>query len=516
MTELKDDFDFNTLDPDRWENLCFALIHTKNPLVRTVNGHGGDEGIDAYVGPFEAPAIIYQFKFFKGSLGKTQVKQVRDSLDAALAKRRDFKWILMCSKNPTPEAMRALDALKDEHSDMDIEYHFAAEIAAMLIACPKVRKEFYPNIQDQLEAISLQAGNKPIDMIRNGTKRLNDVVCDDRLQTTVITDGITTTMVYTVKPGITEKISLSNVKAKSKAGFAALKALQREGKPFTLSPDDIDFKPLIPLPDDEGECVSVSAFSTPDEHPSSLLLYAGDANTSAPLYVTLKTVRLGTEIGVRSNADQEECPIKIELEYPIPVNGKTVRATDFRVNLTPRYEGHTVKAAIKGARFLAELAKSRRLGLCSPYGDPEDTTYCTLADLDVGDTWERQVVFFEALLRVCQFFGIDPVLDGSYRAEDFFDGLAYFTKKLDMKDRSWQGTLSFTLVDYKKDTLHSPEEDCAFVIDETPFIDICGIHCEARVRYASKGKLKSKEKDGGLVCDIVGEHTIYMDRVLPE
>lgn len=516
MTELKDDFNFNTLDPDRWENLCFALIHTKNPFVRTVNGHGGDEGIDAYVGSFEAPAVIYQFKFFKGSLGKTQVKQVRDSLDAALAKRRDFKWILMCSKDPTPEAMRALDALKDEHSDMSIEYHFAAEIAAMLIACSKVRKEFYPNIQDQLEAISLQAGNKPIEMIRNGAKRLNDVVCDDRLQATVITDGNVTTMVYTAKPGITEEISLFNVKAKSEVGFAALKALQREGKPFALSPDDIDFKPLIPLPDDEGECVSVSAFSTPDEHPSSLLLYTGDANTSAPLYVTLKTVRLGTEIGVRSNADQEECPIKIELEYPILVNDKTVRATDFRVNLTPRYEGHTVKAALKGARFLAELAKSRRLGLCSPYGDPEDTTYCTLADLDVGDTWERQVVFFEALLRVCQFFGIDPVLDSSYRAEDFFNGLAYFTKKLDMKDRSWQGTLSFTLVDYKKDTLHSPEEDCAFVIDETPFIDICGIHCEARVRYVSKGKLKSKEKDGGLVCDIVGEHTIYMDRVLPE
>lgn len=63
MAELKDDFDFNTLDPDRWENLCFALVHAKNPLVRTVNGHGGDEGIDAYVGSFGEPVEIYQFKF---------------------------------------------------------------------------------------------------------------------------------------------------------------------------------------------------------------------------------------------------------------------------------------------------------------------------------------------------------------------------------------------------------------------------------------------------------------------
>ena len=84
-----------------------------------------------------------------------------------------------------------------------------------------------------------------------------------------------------------------------------------------------------------------------------------------------------------------------------------------------------------------------------------------------------------------------------------------------MKDRSWSGTLSFTLVDYKKDIMRPSDDECTFVIDETPFLDICGIYCEARVRYVSKGKLKSKEKAGALVCEIVGEHTIYMDKVLP-
>lgn len=168
-----------------------------------------------------------------------------------------------------------------------------------------------------------------------------------------------------------------------------------------------------------------------------------------------------------------------------------------------------------GARFLAELAKSGRLGLCNPYGDPEDASYCTV-NLDAGDTWERQVDFFEALLRVCHFFGIEPVLDSSFHTEEFFDGLVYFTRKLDMKDRYWSGTLSFTLTDYKEDALRSTDEECTFVIEETPSMDICGIHCEAHVRYVSKGKLKSEEKTGGLACDIVGEHIIYMDKVLPE
>lgn len=516
MAELKDDFDFNTLDPDRWENLCFALVHAKNSLVRTVNGHGGDEGIDAYVGSFGEPIEIYQFKFFNNSFGKSQVKQVKDSLNAALAKRRGFKWILMCSKDPTPAAMRALDELRGEHSDMAIEYHFASEIAAMLIECPRVRKEFYPNTQDQLEAIALQSGNRPIDMIRNGAKRLNDVTCDDRLQTTVVTNGNTTTMIYTAKPGVTEEIPLFNVKAKSKEGFAALLALQREGKPFTLSSKDIELEPLISLPDDEGGCVSVSAFSTPDEHPDTLLLYAGDANAGAPsLYVTLKTVRLGTEVGLRSNADQEDCPIKIEFEYPVSVDDEATMASAIHIGITSRFEGRTVKTALKGARFLAELAKSRQLGFCSLYGDPSDTSYCTLAVLDVGDTWESWVAFFETLLRVCQFFGIDPVLDGSIHTEGFLEGLAYFARKLDRRNQSWSGTLSLTLVDYGKDTLRQLDEECSFVIEETPFIDICGIHCEACVRYVSKGKSKTSEKSNGLAWDIVGEHTVYMEKVLP-
>ena len=219
------------------------------------------------------------------------------------------------------------------------------------------------------------------------------------------------------------------MKAKSKEGFAALLALQREGKPFTLSSEDIEFEPLISLSDDEVECVSVSAFSTPDEHPSTLLLFAGDANAGTPsLYVTLQTVRLGTEVGLRSNADQEDCPIKIEFEYPVSVDDEAATASAIHISLTPRFEGHTVKTALKGVRFLAELTRSKRLGLCSLYGDPSNTSYRTLADLDVSDTWESRVAFLETLLRVCQFFGIDPVLDGSIYAEGFLEGLAYFAK----------------------------------------------------------------------------------------
>ncbi len=517
MAELKDDFDFSTLDPDRWESLCYSLIHSKNPLVNTINGHGGDEGIDAYVGKFESPVVIYQFKFFRGSFGKPQVRQIKDSLDAALSKRSGFTWILMCSKDPTSEAMKALEKLRDEHSDMAIEYHFASDIAAMLIECPKVRKEFYPNTQDQLEALSLMDGNRPLDMIKNGIKRYNDILVDDRFTATVTTDGKSTTTTYTAKPWVTEEIPLFSVRAKNKTGSEALEALYREGRPFTLTPEDLELVPQVSFLENAEECTSISAYSMPNEHPSTVLLYPGDVRADSPsLLVMLKTIREGNEIGVRSNDGQQGCPIEFEFEYPTGTVDSLSEGRGFRTNLKLKYDGCSVKKALRGARFLAELAKTGRLGLCDPNGDPDEVSFCTIAGLD-DERWQRHVDFFEALRRVCDFFGINPVVDTACLTEEFLNRLAYFVKKIDIMNRSWPGTLSFTLCEYDKDVLGpSGGEKRAFVIDEAPSIEIFGTHCEACVRYVSEGTLEYKETNSGLACDIKGQHTIYVGKNLPE
>lgn len=271
-TELKDEINFNSLDPDRWEQLCFELIHTQDPLVQTVNGHGGDEGIDAYLGPFETPTVIFQFKFFRETFGVKQVRQIKDSLERALSRRSGFKWVLMCSADPTPDAQRALDELKETYAAVEIEYLFGSSIRARLIETPKVRKEYYPNTHDHLEAISLMDGHNPIDVIWNGTKRLNDVGGDDRFKTTVIADESSLTTVYELRPTVKESVPIFRVKSKTRRGYEALMALYRDGSPFALTPEDIEFKPLAGLPNDFEKCSIIRACSIPEQRPS-LLVY---------------------------------------------------------------------------------------------------------------------------------------------------------------------------------------------------------------------------------------------------
>jgi len=484
-------------------------------MVKTVDGHGGDEGIDAYVGSFDAPSVIYQFKYFRKTFGSDQVRQIKKSLEAAFSKRRGFRWVLMCSADPTPAATRALETLREEHPGVEIEYVFGSEIRAKLIETPKVRKRYYPDIQDQLEAAYLANGSNPLELIHKDARLLNNIIIDDRLKATVTTDGRNLMTVYELRPGVDEEVPLFRVESKTKRGYEALRALYRDGTPFTLSPDDVSLNPLVVFPDVPGGCDSIVACSLPDQRPASILLYPGDAEEwQTPIFVTLKTVKCGVEVGVRSNEEQQGCPIAIELEFPVCFNPHEM-PTKFHVNIRPRYEGCTVKTARKGACFLAKLAETGRLGLCNPNDDPEDASYCTFKDLDVRDTWGNQAAFFEALYRVCQFFGANPVVDDSFKTEEFFDALVCFNQKLDMQGKELKGVLSFKAAGVNEERLREVDElgESALVFDETAWVDLFGKRYEAKVRIVSKGILTYTEVDGEPACEIEGKHCLYLDVV---
>ncbi len=512
MGELKDEYNFNSLDPDKWEELCFALIHAKGHPVKTVNGRGGDEGIDAFIGTYENPSVVFQFKFFRDGWGSKQAKQIEKSFKDALEKRSAFQWVLMCSADPTPAAVKAFEALCAKHPDVEIKYVAGSEVKALLIETPEVRKRYFPDTQDQLEAISLLDGNRPIEMIQNGVRRLNNLVLDDRLSVRVIADGDDLTTIYEVRPNVTVEVPILKLESKSQKGRDALEALYHDGTPFTLSSSDVVLKPLINFPDDPGECESVACHSISGQPPTPLLLFSGDAEERPlSLYINLKTVRCGAEVGVRSNEGQDGCPIIMKFEYPIDLDSAAVRPA-IQVDIRPHYEGCTVKSALKGARFLAELSATKRLGMCDPNGDADDATYYTFADLDVQEAWEDQATFFEALYRVCQFFEINPIVDESYITSVFADSLRRFVQKLDLLGKELKGSLSFMLVKVDDGQLTESVNQGAssFVVDESIWIDLFGDRYTAAVRTVSQGVATCTKVDEGIICEIRGTHTVFM------
>lgn len=69
-----------------FEKACEIIIRYKHPTqnVNAIRVHGGDGGIDVYVGELGvSPILVYQCKYFIREIGESQKSQIRDSYKAA-------------------------------------------------------------------------------------------------------------------------------------------------------------------------------------------------------------------------------------------------------------------------------------------------------------------------------------------------------------------------------------------------------------------------------------------------
>lgn len=66
------DIDLSYLDPSRFESLASDLLMEEAESVRTVDGSGGDDGIDCFKGQTQGIITIFQHKFFTGRLNHSR------------------------------------------------------------------------------------------------------------------------------------------------------------------------------------------------------------------------------------------------------------------------------------------------------------------------------------------------------------------------------------------------------------------------------------------------------------
>src|SRR5438552_590615 len=83
------------MDPDQFQRLCAQVLKHKYPgkEIKHVEGAGGDEGIDIFIGTLSGKPHIWQCKAFRNGVGKSQKEQIRKSLRSAL-QHRPSCWTL--------------------------------------------------------------------------------------------------------------------------------------------------------------------------------------------------------------------------------------------------------------------------------------------------------------------------------------------------------------------------------------------------------------------------------------
>ena len=508
MTQLKDDIDFLTLGADKWQDLCFQVLRNRNPDLKTVCGNGGDEGIDAYVGDFESPLVIYQFKYFRKGFDKPQKRQVESSLERALSIRSGFRWVLVCNFDPTPAAQRWFDDFKLKHSEVDMDFIFGSEMKTRLLNTPKVRKEYFPSIQDQIEYAVSTESNDPLKHIATAARMYNKAVIDDRFSAHIASNGDSETVVYSLKPGIDEEVPLFVTRPLSKYGEESLSALYREGQGFTLTPDDIEIEPRVDFLGDIVNFITLSAFSVPDASPSLLKLYSSkDVESAVSLTVELKTLREGEEIKVRSNAEQKRSPILIEFDLPQDMSEQS-----FSAHLEPRLVGNDVKTAFRGVCFLAQLAETRCMGIGHIDGDFDDVAFVSTDAVNASGSWEELKSILERVMTICQFFACNPVLDEKILDPEFIDSLMSFHDALSQGDERIRGTVRLNFESYDEDVAASMQESEPerFVCERDWNGNLFGIECSATIRTVIEGVPTFSKTEDGAQCTIQGEYWHYV------
>jgi len=144
------------LGPNLFEELCCQVLQHEFPGCHHVKGEGGDEGLDIFHGNL-APDVrrqngsvlrVWQVKFFRQGIKRSQRKQAEKSLDRVLMHHPDF-WTLCVPDNFDPEALLWFEDLKQRYPNIIIDKMDAGEI---------VRRLHQPECQSLIDSYFLRQG----------------------------------------------------------------------------------------------------------------------------------------------------------------------------------------------------------------------------------------------------------------------------------------------------------------------------------------------------------------------
>lgn len=116
-----------------FEQMCTALIKREYPDAHGIQVWAGDGGIDAFTGSWLGIITVFQCKFFRGELGKSQRQQIEESYRRARTNRDIVlqRWVLCLGCNLTSKDMTWWEKWRSG-KDIDLELWDETKLLTML------------------------------------------------------------------------------------------------------------------------------------------------------------------------------------------------------------------------------------------------------------------------------------------------------------------------------------------------------------------------------------------------
>ncbi|HWR36269.1 MAG TPA: restriction endonuclease [Clostridia bacterium] len=163
------------LDRDKFEDLVFMLLTARHPdaNIRKVEGAGGDQGIDAFIGDLASGSTIWQAKSFPNGVKKSQREQIKKSLRTAKEHHNPERWILCVSTDMDIKAHEWFQTFAKGYTPgLAIGLMTASDIISELMHRDTIRNHYFPelglSIRD-LRALVTKTGECSDEELRNMT-----------------------------------------------------------------------------------------------------------------------------------------------------------------------------------------------------------------------------------------------------------------------------------------------------------------------------------------------------------
>lgn len=509
---------FSQLSSDRWEDLCSDLLRAEGHNAIETDGRGGDEGIDAYEGSFDSPTVIYQFKHFKDVFGSSQARQVKASLEKAHEERSNIKWVLMTSANPTPSTASKIEELSSLYPDVQVEIHYGTEIRQRLYNHRNVLRQYYQDDYALMQEALDNDGKADFAESFNRKARLfNESIGDERFKASITSDGNTETIAYELQPWVKGPVPILRVTSKTAEAAQALLDNYNRGIDIDLTSNDVDISFLANIGKPSNGAKLERLYTLPAEYhdDTNLRLFARNGEKFCSLFIQLRTEREGAKECVRSNAHQSDSPVIIRFTFDKSEapDGDATIVDNVSCSIKPRVIGCKLDSAIRGARFLVLLQKSRALGIGDVDCELNEASFSRFGACNSFDA-EGMLTSLMQLKNVYGYFGINPVLSEEVFTDDFAKGIEPFIKAINWESGGiHSSSLSITVTPVPKTSndayvnIEGSKDGLAIVGD----ISLIALGYKLSMRVMLKTNNASvhtdKQADGSRIIRIDGKHT---------
>lgn len=154
-----------------FSSLCSRLVMTLFQDAKPVEGRGGDQGIDTFIGFFNGVCQAFQHKYFIDGLKTTQRRQTESSLATASSHHELKRWTLMLPIDLNPSELKWFQKLSAKYTPLEMDWWGKTKLQELLAKSPEIARDFQPT-----PTVVMVIVNRQIDIRNVSANRIAEIL----------------------------------------------------------------------------------------------------------------------------------------------------------------------------------------------------------------------------------------------------------------------------------------------------------------------------------------------------